>query len=125
MAAITITRNDHDAAGLRRAAAANREADAALRDGASRAAAARACGMDRQRLRDWVHRSNDDGLARLSDRRGAVGPQPRLSPEQAAVAAELVVAGPDPAVHSVVRSRRQNLGRGRAALASLCCPFDG
>ena len=41
MAAITITRNEHDAAGFRRAAAASRDA-----------AAARACGMDRQTLRD-------------------------------------------------------------------------
>ena len=69
MSAITITRNDHDAAGFRRAAAASRDADAARRmlalalvlDGASRADAARACGMDRQTLRDWVHRYNDEG----------------------------------------------------------------
>ena len=69
-AAITITRNDHDAAGFRRAAAASRDADAARRmltlalvlEGASRADATRACGMDRQTLRDWVHRYNGGGL---------------------------------------------------------------
>ena len=94
-------------------------------DGASRADAARACGMDRQTLRDWVHRYNDEGLAGLSDRRGAVCPRPRLSPEQAAVVAELVRAGPDPAMHGLVRSRRQNLRRGHTALRSLCDPFDG
>ena len=65
--------------------------------------------MDRQTLRDWVHRYNDEGLSGLSDRRGAVGPRPRLSPEQAAVVAELVRAGPDPAVHGVVRWRRADL----------------
>ena len=73
MAAIAITRNDHDAAGFRRAAAASRDADAARRmlalalvlEGASRADAARACGMDRQTLRDWVHRYNDESLARV------------------------------------------------------------
>ena len=59
MVAIAITRCDCDAAGLRRAAAASREADAARRmlaiamvlEGAPRAEAARACGMDRQTLR--------------------------------------------------------------------------
>ena len=117
MSAITITSNDHDAAGFLGAAAASQDADAARRmlalalvlDGALRADAARACGMDWQTLRDWVHRYNDEGLAGLSDRRGAVDPRPRLSPEQAAVVAELVRAGPDPAVHGVVRWRRADL----------------
>lgn len=87
MAAIAITRGDYDAAGLRRAAAASREADAARRmlaivlvlEGASRADAARACGMYRQTLRDWVHRYREDGLPGLSNRQGAVGPKLRLT----------------------------------------------
>jgi transposase len=37
-------------------------------DGMSRDAAARAAGMDRQTLRDWVHRYNAEGLAGLRDR---------------------------------------------------------
>jgi len=37
-------------------------------EGHSRAEAARLCGMDRQTLRDWVHRYNDLGLPGLSDR---------------------------------------------------------
>ena len=37
-------------------------------DGMSRDAAARAAGMDRQTLRDWVHRSNAEGLEGLRDR---------------------------------------------------------
>ena len=50
-------------------------------DGSSRADAARACGMDRQTLRDWVHRYNADGLAGLSDRHGG-GTPCLLSAEQ-------------------------------------------
>ena len=37
-------------------------------DGMSRDAAARAAGMDRQTLRDWVHRYNAAGVAGLRDR---------------------------------------------------------
>jgi len=37
-------------------------------DGMSRDAAARAAGMDRQTLRDWVHRYNAEGIAGLRDR---------------------------------------------------------
>ena len=117
MVAVAMTRDEHDAASLRRAAASSRDADAARRmlalalilDGRSRSEAAALCAMDRQTLRDWVHRYNAEGLAGLSDRRGAVGPRPRLSPEQRAAVAELVRAGPDPAEHGVVRWRRVDL----------------
>src|SRR3954447_6760798 len=37
-------------------------------DGMSREEAARAAGMDRQTLRDWVHRYNAEGVAGLRDR---------------------------------------------------------
>jgi len=40
--------------------------------------------MDRQTLRDWVHRFNADGLAGLADLPRCCGPKPRLSPEQEA-----------------------------------------
>lgn len=117
MAAVAITRDDHDAASLRQAASASDDAAAARRmlalamilDGWSRSDAARLCGMDRQTLCDWVHRYNAEGLAGLSDRRGAVGPKPRLSAEQEVVVAELVRAGPDPAEQGVVRWRRVDL----------------
>ena len=64
--AVEITRQDLSAAELRREAARSRDAKAARRmlalalvlDGQSRGAAAEACGMDRQTLRDWVHRYN-------------------------------------------------------------------
>ena len=68
--AIAIVRSELDAAGLRQAAGRSRDANAARRmlalalvmEGASRTAAARCCGMDRQSLRDWVHRYNEEGL---------------------------------------------------------------
>ncbi|WP_167767069.1 helix-turn-helix domain-containing protein, partial [Jannaschia formosa] len=88
---VAITRDELDATGLRKAAARSRDARAARRmlalamvlEGADRRTAAEACGMDRQTLRDWVHRYNDGGLEGLSDRRGS-GPPARLSPEQRA-----------------------------------------
>jgi transposase len=46
-------------------------------EGASRGEAAKAAGMDRQTLRDWVHRFNEQGLAGLSDKTGNVGPARR------------------------------------------------
>jgi hypothetical protein len=53
---------------------------AAVRDGMDRGSAAMISGMDRQRLRDWVHRFNADGPAGLLDQ--TEGPKPRLSAEQ-------------------------------------------
>jgi transposase len=73
-------------------------------EGASRAAAASACGMDRQTLRDWVHRYNGDGIAGLSDAPRS-GRPPALSPAQMAELKELVLAGPDLAHDGVVRWR--------------------
>lgn len=66
--------------------------------------------MDRQTLRDWVHRYNDQGLAGLSDRK-APGPTPRLTAEQQAEIAALVRSGPDLAEHGVVRWRRADLSQ--------------
>ena len=84
-------------------------------EGASRTDAAKAAGMDRQTLRDWVHRFNEQGLAGLSARMGNVGPKPLLSPEQEAEVAEWVRRGPDPAEHDVIRWRRADLARAIAA----------
>lgn len=115
---VAITRVEPDAAGLRQAAARTKDADAARRmlalafvlDGRSRVDAAQSCGMDRQTLRDWVHRFNERGLAGLSDRK-APGPMPRLTPEQNAAVVELVRKGPDLAEHGVVRWRRADLSK--------------
>src|SRR5918998_6030190 len=79
--AVEVTRRDLSATALRREAARSRGAKAARRmlvialvlDGHSRRDAAEACGMDRQTLRDWVHRYNAEGLAGLADRRAPGG----------------------------------------------------
>ena len=118
-AAIKITRDDLDAVGLRRAARRARSVAASRRmlalalvlEGASRTEAAQAAGMDRQTLRDWVHRYNAEGLAGLSDRPGDFGPKRLLSPEQESEVAEWVRRGPDMAEHGVVRWRRADLAR--------------
>ena len=117
--AVAITRTELDAAGLRRAASRARDGAAARRmlalalvlEGSSRTQAARSAGIDRQTLRDWVHRYNEQGLAGLTDRQGKVGPRPRLSPTQEAELADLVRRGPDLAEHGVVRWRRADLMR--------------
>jgi Winged helix-turn helix len=54
--------------------------------------AAQAGGMDRQTLRDWVHRYNADGLAGLADR-PRPGRQPRLAEAQLSEVAKWVEDG--------------------------------
>jgi len=113
---VAITRDELNASDLRREAARCRDANAARRmlalalvlEGHSREEAARHAGMDRQTLRDWVHRYNAEGLAGLSDR-SRPGPKPRLSAEQMEAFEAIVLAGPDPAVDKVVRWRRIDL----------------
>lgn len=120
--AVQIIRMELDAVGLRRAAGQSRDADAARRmlalalvlDGHSRTEAAMLCGMDRQTLRDWVHRYNEFGLTGLSNQ-VSPGPPCRLTPEQEAEVARLVQEGPDLAVHGVIRWRRIDLSRVIAA----------
>jgi transposase len=75
---------------------------AAVRDGMDRAAAAKIGGMDRQTLRDWVHRFNVSGPEGLIDNR-TEGPKPRLSEEQLAQFAKIVEAGPDREKDGIVR----------------------
>jgi transposase len=114
--AVAITREDLSASDLRGAAARCSDGAAARRmlalamvlDGSSRADAARLAGMDRQTLRDWVHRYNAEGLAGLANRPHP-GPSPRLNAEQLAELQRLVEAGPDPETHGVVRWRRVDL----------------
>ena len=79
-------------------------------EGVDRKTAAETCGMDRQTLRDWVHRYNAEGLAGLSNQRGGTRPR-RLDPGQVAELVSWLEAGPDPAVDGVVRWRRQDLRR--------------
>jgi transposase len=66
--------------------------------------------MDRQTLRDWVHRFNGSGPEGLIDN-WTEGPKPRLSAEQLARFAQIVEAGPDHEKNGVVRWRRIDLKR--------------
>jgi transposase len=62
-------------------------------DGMSRDAAARAAGMDRQTLRDWVHRYNAEGVEGLRDRPRPGRPRALDEGRQATLKA-LVLRGP-------------------------------
>ena len=111
-------RDDYDAADLRRLAKRSRDnrqirrllALAAVYDGMSRADAAQVGGMERQTLRDWAHRFNEEGPEGLTDR-PRPGRERWLSEAQMAELAEIVETGPDPAVDGVVRWRRVDLKR--------------
>ncbi len=114
--AVEVTRRDLTAKGLRAEAGRIKDrrvvrrmlAIALVLEGADRKAAAESCGMDRQTLRDWVHRYNEAGVAGLSDRSGG-GARPRLSPEQQSQFVAWVEEGPDPARDGVVRWRCADL----------------
>ena len=113
---VAITRLELSAGDLRREAKRCRDAAPArrmlalalVREGHSRAEAAQHAGMDRQTLRDWVHRYNGEGLAGLHDR-SHPGPKPRLAPEPMAELESIVEQGPDPARDGIVRWRRVDL----------------
>ena len=87
MVAISITRLDLTAAELRAGAVKSRDAQAARRmlalalvlEGVDRKTAAQTCGMDRQTLRDWVHRYNAAGLIGLPRLSGCRSPPPSIS----------------------------------------------
>jgi transposase len=95
-----------DLAGKSRDTAQSRRllAIAMVLDGSSREEAARQAGMDRQTLRDWVHRYNDLGADGVVSRR-APGRARKLTAAQMQEFRALAVAGPDPAVHHVARWR--------------------
>ncbi len=59
--------------------------------------------MDRQTLRDWVIRYNEQGIAGLSDLPKRGGAAPKLSVEEKAVLTEWVRQGPDLVEDGVVR----------------------
>jgi len=118
MAGAIQVRDDYTASVLRRLAKVCTEPRqirrllslAAVYDGMSRTEAAKIGGMDRQTLRDWVHRFNEAGPDGLVDRKGPKRCR-RLSEAQMQELAELVETGPDMAVDGVVRWRRIDLQR--------------
>jgi transposase len=118
MSACIALRDDYDSLELRRLAKASRDsrqvrrflALAAVYDGMSRAEAAKVGGMDRQTLRDWAHRFNEEGPEGLKHRSGAGRPR-LLTQEQMSELSVIVDTGPDPEVDGVVRWRRIDLKR--------------
>src|SRR6202020_2208961 len=111
-------REDYWAGGLRGLARRSKSVNqsrrllslAAVLSGMDRGGAAKIGGMDRQTLRDWVHRFNASGPEGLIDNR-TEGPKPRLSKEQLAQFAKIVEAGPDRKKDGIVRWRRVDLKR--------------
>lgn len=111
-AMLRITRTDYTSAELRALSVKCTDgaqvrrllAVALVLDGRSRSEAASVNGLDRQTLCDWVHRYNAEGVEGLKSRKSP-GQTPRLSEAQKAELRELVIKGPDLAIHKVVRWR--------------------
>ena len=115
---VAIKRTEHSADDLRALASKCRDgaqvrrllALALVLKGGSRTEAAKRTGMDRQTLRDWVHRYNADGVAGLRSGHGP-GKPPALTAAQMAALRATVLQGPDPEKHGVVRWRCVDGGR--------------
>lgn len=98
--AIAITNLGHSAADFRLLASKTQDGQVVRRllalalvlEGKSRTEAAQMSGMERQTLRDWVHRYNAEGLSGLSSRVSS-GPAPKLSEAQMATLKELYQPG--------------------------------
>lgn len=110
--AIKVTRTDDSADELRRHASKCPDgaqvrrllAIASVLDGVSRGDAAARHGMDRQHLCDWVHRYNAEGIDGLKTRKNK-GRAAVLTGDQMGQLKALVLEGPDPKRHGVVRWR--------------------
>ena len=120
--AVAVRRTEHTALELRQHASKSQDgaqvrrllALALVLEGRCRGEAAALSGMDRQTLCDWMHRYNELGIEGLKSRRSP-GRAPSLNAAQKAELKALVVAGPDPSEHKVVRWRCVDL---RAEVAS-------
>ena len=118
MPAAVKLREDYSAEALRALARRSKDVNqsrrllsrAAVRDGMDRGKAARVGGMDRQTLRDWVHRFNEEGPDGLFDH-WTGGPASRLTGAQLAELSAIVETGPDLKTDGVVRWRRVDLQR--------------
>jgi transposase len=110
--AVAITNLTYTATDLRRLMSKERDGEVVRRlsalalvlEGHSRTVAAQLSGMDRQTLRDWVHRYNEGGVAGLASGK-STGRAPKLNAAQMAELYDLVVKGPDPEIDGVVRWR--------------------
>jgi transposase len=112
VAAVKITRTDQPPGELSDLAAKSND-DAQVRrllalalilEGQSRHAATTQAGMDRQTLRDWVHRYNADRVRGLLSIRSGGHPA-SLTAAQMAEWKELTIKGPNPETDSAVRWR--------------------
>jgi transposase len=109
---IEITRLDFSPAELRELAAHERDGSVVRRllalamvlDGSSREEAARLNGMDRQTLRDWVHRYNAEGVEGLRSHVSPGRPS-ALNRDQMEELRIMVLEGPDPERNQVYRWR--------------------
>ena len=118
MSAGIALREDYDAVSVRELAKRSDDADqvrrllalAVVYDGGLRSDGAEAGGVGLQTFRNWVLRFNADGPAGLVNGK-APGQAPRLDQAQQAELAQLVEAGPIPAVHGVVRWRLCDLAQ--------------
>ena len=116
MAAAVSLRPDYDCAELRRIARRSRDpgqtrrllALATIYDGGSRSEAAAVGGVGLQTVRDGVLGFNQDGPDGLVDGK-APGQRPLLDDAQRESLRQVVVDGPIPAVHGVVRWRLVDL----------------
>lgn len=123
---VAVSRTEHSPAALREMASRTKDSAVARRlqaialvlEGYSREEAARVNGMQRQTLRDWVHRYNEHGVAGLSSRQSP-GRPPALSEEQMEELRQWVLAGPDLERHGVVRWRCADLRKEIAARWSV------
>src|SRR5437660_12866352 len=118
MGAVVELRGDFAADDLRRFAARAKSgaqarrllALAAVLDGMNRTEAARIGGMDRQTLRDWVHRFKQHGPDGLIDIKPSGRPS-KLSDGQKQALKQLIETGADPEKDGVVRWRCVDLKR--------------
>jgi len=118
MSAAIAVRDDFEAEELRLLAGKVKDANqvrrllalAAVYEGMDREEAARIGGMDRQTLRDWVHRFNKQGPDGLINAQSPGRPS-KLSAEQKEELRQLVEAGPDLEKDGVVRWRCVDLKR--------------
>ena len=109
---IEITRTGLSASALRALAGKSDDgavvrrllAIALVLEGHCRTEAALLNGMTRQTLRDWVHRYNAAGVEGLRSRTGP-GRPPLLTEARMADLKEMLLKGPDPERHAVIRWR--------------------